>query len=174
MSQDRFGLLLVRYLFVYSVFIFLTVFSKVPCWLFWVFRYFSNMNIFFLFIIYFWIEDELLSANNLLIFGLVIDVLSYTPLGLSSLSLLLAHKITKILNSYMMKDNSLFYFVRDVSMFFALYLLFRWFIFCYCSGVSFPFRFVLIDYGKNLLLSLLFYLVCSKTVGNTNLPNMMR
>ena len=127
---------LIKYITIYSIFIVLTLLTKVPGKIFNFVRLFPNFNIIFIFLIIFWVDNKheyininiTINQNNFFIFGLIIDTISHLPLGLSSLSLLISNKITQQFRSYFLDDDNLFYFIRDLGIFLFFYLLIAWFL----------------------------------------------
>lgn len=157
---------IIKYLVIYSLFIFFTLFSKISCWLFEFFRFFSDLNLIIIFIVILWLEENKISKNNLFFFGLIIDTLGDTPLGLSSISLLISYKVTEILKSYMIKDQNLPYFIRDLSIYLILYSTSKWFIFSYYKNILFPIKPIIYIYIKNIICGIMIYFLCKKIIKN--------
>lgn len=155
---------IIKYLLIYSLFIFFTLFSKIPCWLFGFFRFFPDINLILIFIVILWLEENKISKNNLFFFGLIIDILSDTPLGLSSACLLISCRLTEILRSYMMKDENLSYFIRDLSIYLILCYISKWFILSYYKNIIYPIKPIIFIYIKDIICSIMIYFLCKKTI----------
>lgn len=165
MIQNKINLF-IKYIIIYSIFITLTLFTKMPGKIFNFIRLFPDFNIIFIFLVISWIDDDFefinITQNNFFVFGLIIDTIEHLPLGVSSLALLLSNKIVQQFRMYFLNDNSLFYFVRDVSIFLFFYLLFAWFIISFYKSSFYPMSIILATWLKDILASYFIYFIYKK------------
>lgn len=156
---------LIKYITIYSIFIILTLITKIPGRIFDLFRLFPDFNIIFLFLVTSWVKDDIIqpiSKNNFFIFGLIIDNINSLPLGLSSLSLLLSIKLSDQFRKYFLDDDTLFYFVRDVGFFLFFYILFEWFIISFYENSFYPINIGFNAWLRDMLASYFVYFLYNK------------
>lgn len=113
----------------YFLFLLLNILNKIPSVVFSFTNNFPNFELFSIF--YFF----LFSGNNsesiyfhLFIFGIIIDIFNFIPLGASSLALILDFRIIFSLKKLFAKDNNFIYFLRDIVIFFINFFILQWFI----------------------------------------------
>ena len=165
---------LIKYITIYSIFIVLTLLTKVPGRIFNFVRLFPNFNIIFIFLIISWIDNEhkyvetslVINQNNFFIFGLIIDTISHLPLGLSSLSLLVSNKITQQFRSYFLDDDNLFYFIRDLGIFLFFYLLIAWFLISFYHNNFYPINTIFTAWLMDVLAGYFMYFLYNKLKNN--------
>ena len=165
---------LIKYITIYSIFIVLTLLTKVPGKIFNFVRLFPNFNIIFIFLIISWIDNEhkyvetslVINQNNFFIFGLIVDTISHLPLGLSSLSLLVSNKITQQFRSYFLDDDNLFYFIRDLGIFLFFYLLIAWFLISFYQNNFYPINTIFTAWLMDVLAGYFMYFLYNKLKNN--------
>lgn len=159
-------ILFAKYVVIYSIFIILTLFNKLPGRIFSFVRLFPDLNVIFAFLVINWVDDEFewvkVAEGNFFIFGLIIDVIGHLPLGLSSLSLLLSNKIFQHFKMRFINDRDLFYFVRDVSIFLFFYLVIAWFVISFYKSDFYPLKIVLTSWLWDMLASYFIYFIYKK------------
>ncbi|MDR1495292.1 MAG: hypothetical protein LBI29_04665 [Rickettsiales bacterium] len=147
------------YALIYSVFIVSTMFSGTPGPLASLARFFPDINLMLIFFVFFWLRGRtaLISRNNLFFFGLIIDTVSFLPLGLSSLSLLASFKIMSKLRQYSIESESMLYFLENMALFMFLYMFIQWFTYSFYRNAFHPITYLVVAMFKNLFYSLLVY-----------------
>ncbi|MDR2777763.1 MAG: hypothetical protein LBB24_03265 [Rickettsiales bacterium] len=99
----------------------------------------------------------LISKNNLFLFGLIVDTMSFLPLGLSSVSFLVSFKIMSKIRQYSIESESPIYFLSNISLYMFLYLFLQWFTYSIYRNNFYPFMYVVTNMLKNMFYSFLTY-----------------
>lgn len=153
----------IKYICLYFIFISFSLVSKSQNNLYFIFNLLPNLDIIFMFALFFWCSDRIeFSKYNLFFFGLIIDTFRFLPLGLTSLTLLLVYKLMEISRNYFMVEDRFIYFLRDSAMFVVLFFVIQWFIFSLFKTNFFSFGYVFLSILKNIFFSSLLYLVYKK------------
>ncbi|MDR3078459.1 MAG: hypothetical protein LBU15_00255 [Rickettsiales bacterium] len=147
------------YALVYGVFASAVVFSRTPGPLSSIARFFPDVSMMLIFFVFFWSRGRtmLISRSNLFFFGLIVDTMSFLPLGLSSLSLIISFEIMSKIRQYSMESESISYFLGNITLFLFLYLLIQWFLYSIYRNDFYPFAYLPLAMVKNVFYSLLTY-----------------
>jgi hypothetical protein len=92
--------------------------------------------------------------------GLIVDTIDSLPIGLSSASLLLSFKIMSKIQQYLMEDDSIFCFLKNLSIYIFLHMFFQWFLYSVYRNEFYNFRYVLISVCKDIFYSFCIYPLC--------------
>lgn len=158
---------ILKYLVIYFLFVLFILLNKSQNNLYFVINILPNFDILLIFFIFVWFDKkQIISKYNLFLFGLIIDTFNFLPLCLTSLTLLLVYKIVKFLKTYFIQENYTIYFIRDNVIFMLLYFILQWFFLSFYENNFFSFKYVFISIIKNIVYSILIYLLYKKLTKN--------
>ncbi|MDR2778418.1 MAG: hypothetical protein LBB13_02855 [Rickettsiales bacterium] len=150
-----------KYLAVYSVFTFATVIVRVPGILTAMAKFLPDFSVIFIFLLFFWLRKESsISSNNLFIMGLIVDTADALPIGLSSASLLLSFKILSKIQQYLIENDSVISFLRNMSMYVFLHMFLQWFLYSIYRNEFYNFGYVIGSVCKDIIYGFLLYPLC--------------
>jgi cell shape-determining protein MreD len=121
-------------------------------------RFLPDLDLLFVFFLFFWLRRRrLLSPNNLFVFGFMVDVVNFFPLGLTALDLLLSFKILAKAQQYLMDGENWIHFARDLSMYLFVCMFLRWFLYSLSINNFYHFSHNIMAFSKNMVYGLLLY-----------------
>lgn len=161
LSQENINIIL-KYCCVYSCFIISIIFNSINNTPFSIAPDIGIILIFFLYNIWFLNKSKFQAPINLFLFGAIIDTYTFMPIGLTSLTLLMAYKITNLIKMFLVNDDFIIFFIRDCFVFIFLFFIIKWFLFSYYMENFYSFKYVFWDIVKNIFYCILFRLIYFK------------
>lgn len=147
---------------IYVVFIFLSILGKTPNIFYNVFKILPDFDLLFLFILFFVKGFNHFYYIHLFLFGIILDVFEFSPIGVNSMSLLLTYKAYFVLKQFLFYEDKIFYFLRDSAIFFVLFYFLKWFLISFYNNQFLNIGYVLFMIIKNIAYMSLYYYIANK------------